>query len=225
MGADVTDDNARSANRRREKAADPQEEIVSHLSVTKLHGWPLELISLRRTMTQLRVAGKGGASGTNSVCNSDREPSIGLETESMPVAALGRNGYETAAYVVDGRSVDHTRDIAVEKGARVMGYSGNPDHLPRARGSTEALFIEGAASKSVFFCAGDAWNRRTKSGSHASRKKTTRWIEARSIARRVNLRPIDGSELDCCSSSLHSKRSMHEALAETFFVPKRLTPR
>jgi hypothetical protein len=36
--------------------------------------------------------------------------------ESILVPQLAENGYETAVCVVDG--VDHTRDIAVEKGAR-----------------------------------------------------------------------------------------------------------
>jgi dolichol-phosphate mannosyltransferase len=47
-------------------------------------------------------------------------PSIGLVIESIPVAELADNGYETAVYVVDGRSVDQTREIAVQKGARVI---------------------------------------------------------------------------------------------------------
>ena len=37
-------------------------------------------------------------------------PSIGLVIESIPVAGLRENGYETAVYVVDGRSVDRTRE-------------------------------------------------------------------------------------------------------------------
>ncbi len=40
--------------------------------------------------------------------------------ESIPVAELAENGYEAAVYVVDGRSVDHTREIAADKGARVL---------------------------------------------------------------------------------------------------------
>jgi len=47
-------------------------------------------------------------------------PSIGLVLESIPIAELADDGYETAVYVVDGRSVDHTLDIAVEKGAQVI---------------------------------------------------------------------------------------------------------
>lgn len=47
-------------------------------------------------------------------------PSIGLVIESVPVAELADNGYETAVYVVDGRSVDQTREIAVQKGAQVI---------------------------------------------------------------------------------------------------------
>jgi dolichol-phosphate hexosyltransferase len=47
-------------------------------------------------------------------------PSIGFVIESIPVAELAKDGYETAVYVIDGRSVDHTREIAVEKGAEVI---------------------------------------------------------------------------------------------------------
>jgi len=41
-------------------------------------------------------------------------PSIGLVIESTPAAELAEDGYETAVYVVDGQSVDDTREIAVE---------------------------------------------------------------------------------------------------------------
>jgi len=47
-------------------------------------------------------------------------PSIGSVIESIPVVELAKDGYETAVYVVDGRSVDDTREIAVEKGAEVI---------------------------------------------------------------------------------------------------------
>jgi len=47
-------------------------------------------------------------------------PSIGLVIDSIPVAELADNGYETAVYVVDGRSVDQTREIAVQKGAAIQ---------------------------------------------------------------------------------------------------------
>ena len=46
--------------------------------------------------------------------------SIGLVIGSIPVAELAESGYETVVYVVDGRSVDHTQEIAVEKGAQVI---------------------------------------------------------------------------------------------------------
>ena len=61
--------------------------------------------------------------------------SIGLVIESIPVAELADNGYETAVYVVDGRSVDHTREIAVQKGAQVI---------------TEARSGKGAAIQTAF---------------------------------------------------------------------------
>jgi len=47
-------------------------------------------------------------------------PSIGLVLESIPVAELADDGYETAVYVIDGQSVDHTLDIALAKGAQVI---------------------------------------------------------------------------------------------------------
>ncbi len=47
-------------------------------------------------------------------------PSIGLVIESIPLSELAAIGYQTAVYVVDGLSVDHTREIAVEKGAQVI---------------------------------------------------------------------------------------------------------
>lgn len=47
-------------------------------------------------------------------------PSIGLVIESIPVAELAENAYETAVYVVDGRSLDRTRGIAVQKGAEII---------------------------------------------------------------------------------------------------------
>jgi glycosyltransferase involved in cell wall biosynthesis len=47
-------------------------------------------------------------------------PSIGVVIDSIPVAELAENGYEAAVYVVDGRSVDHTREIAADKGAQVL---------------------------------------------------------------------------------------------------------
>lgn len=47
-------------------------------------------------------------------------PLIGLAIASVPVAELAKDRYETAEYVVDGRSADLTRDFAVQKGARVI---------------------------------------------------------------------------------------------------------
>jgi glycosyltransferase involved in cell wall biosynthesis len=47
-------------------------------------------------------------------------PSIGVVIASIPVAELAEKGYEAAVYVVDGRSVDHTREIAADKGAQVL---------------------------------------------------------------------------------------------------------
>ena len=47
-------------------------------------------------------------------------PSIGVVIASIPMAELAESGYEAAVYVVDGRSVDHTREIAADKGAQVL---------------------------------------------------------------------------------------------------------
>ncbi len=46
--------------------------------------------------------------------------SIGKVIEGVPVADLLKNGLKTAVYVIDGRSNDNTREIAVEKGAKIM---------------------------------------------------------------------------------------------------------
>jgi dolichol-phosphate hexosyltransferase len=46
--------------------------------------------------------------------------SIGKVIDGVPVADLLKNGFETAVYVIDGRSTDNTREIAVEKGAQLI---------------------------------------------------------------------------------------------------------
>jgi len=46
--------------------------------------------------------------------------SIGKVIEGVPVADLAKNGLKTAVYIIDGRSNDNTREIAVEKGAKIM---------------------------------------------------------------------------------------------------------
>jgi dolichol-phosphate mannosyltransferase len=50
----------------------------------------------------------------------NEERSIGTVIDDVPVGDLRKNGFKTAVYVIDGRSVDHTRDIAVQKGAQVI---------------------------------------------------------------------------------------------------------
>jgi dolichol-phosphate mannosyltransferase len=50
----------------------------------------------------------------------NEERSIGKVLDSVPVADLLKNGFETAVYVIDGRSTDTTREIAVEKGAMII---------------------------------------------------------------------------------------------------------
>ncbi len=46
--------------------------------------------------------------------------SIGKVIDDVPIAALLQNGLKTAVYVIDGRSADNTREIAVEKGAQLI---------------------------------------------------------------------------------------------------------
>ena len=50
----------------------------------------------------------------------NEERSIGKVIDGVPVADLLKNGLETAVYVIDGRSTDNTREIAVEKGATII---------------------------------------------------------------------------------------------------------
>jgi len=50
----------------------------------------------------------------------NEERSIGTVIGDVPVGDLLKNGLKTAVYVIDGRSVDHTRDIAVQKGAQII---------------------------------------------------------------------------------------------------------
>jgi dolichol-phosphate hexosyltransferase len=50
----------------------------------------------------------------------NEERSIGKVIDSVPVADLLKNGLKTAVYVIDGRSTDTTRQIAVEKGATII---------------------------------------------------------------------------------------------------------
>ena len=50
----------------------------------------------------------------------NEERSIGRVIDDVPVADLLKKGLETAVYVIDGRSSDNTREIAVEKGATII---------------------------------------------------------------------------------------------------------
>ena len=50
----------------------------------------------------------------------NEEHSIGKVIDSVPVADLLKNGLKTAVYVIDGRSTDTTREIAVKKGATII---------------------------------------------------------------------------------------------------------
>ena len=46
--------------------------------------------------------------------------SIGKVLDRIPVGELREEGYDTSVYVIDGLSVDTTRDIAAEKGAQLI---------------------------------------------------------------------------------------------------------
>jgi nucleoside-diphosphate-sugar epimerase len=70
------------------------------------------------------------------------------------VAELAENEYETAVHVVDGRSVDHTRDIADEKGAQVI---------------TERRSGEGAALQTAFRAVDDSRAHRLRTARKISR--------------------------------------------------------
>jgi dolichol-phosphate mannosyltransferase len=46
--------------------------------------------------------------------------SIGQVIDRIPVSVLQARGYESCVYIVDGRSVDDTTDIATKKGAQII---------------------------------------------------------------------------------------------------------
>ena len=46
--------------------------------------------------------------------------SIGAVLDRIPIDDLRKEGYDTAVYVIDGLSVDNTRDLAAEKGAELI---------------------------------------------------------------------------------------------------------
>jgi glycosyltransferase involved in cell wall biosynthesis len=46
--------------------------------------------------------------------------SIGKVIDGVPVADLSKNGLKTTVYVIDGRSIDNTKDIATKKGAKII---------------------------------------------------------------------------------------------------------
>jgi len=55
----------------------------------------------------------------------NEERSIGRVIERIPISDLSKDGFETTPYVVDGRSIDATREIAERKGARIIFDEGN----------------------------------------------------------------------------------------------------
>src|SRR5674476_1469093 len=46
--------------------------------------------------------------------------SIGKVIDNVPVDDIFKNGFKTVVYVIDGRSTDNTREIAVDKGAHLI---------------------------------------------------------------------------------------------------------
>jgi dolichol-phosphate mannosyltransferase len=75
--------------------------------------------------------------------------SIGKVIDGVPVARLLENGFETVVYVVDGRSTDNTREIAVEKGARVILADG------RGKGSAVQMAFESIDADYAIMIDGD----------------------------------------------------------------------
>ena len=75
--------------------------------------------------------------------------SIGKVIDGVPVARLLENGFETAVYVADGRSIDDTRKIAVEKGAHVILADG------RGKGSAVQAAFESINADYAIMVDGD----------------------------------------------------------------------
>lgn len=111
--------NPRYCNRG-EKAADAQEQT----SVTlKCHNSlsidvSISMRGSRWLINQRRVAAKGGQPVERVafvIPTLNEALSIGLMIESIPIAELAANGYETAVYVIDGRSVDHAQETNLSR--------------------------------------------------------------------------------------------------------------
>ena len=69
--------------------------------------------------------------------------SIGKVLDQIPIGDLRKDGYETSVYVVDGLSVDNTRDIAAEKGAQLIleKRKGKGAALQKAFNSVSADYV------------------------------------------------------------------------------------
>jgi len=50
----------------------------------------------------------------------NEERSIAKVIDSVPVANLRQSGLKTSVYVIDGKSTDNTREIAVENSATIL---------------------------------------------------------------------------------------------------------
>jgi glycosyltransferase involved in cell wall biosynthesis len=72
----------------------------------------------------MRIVAHDGDEATETVAvvipTLNEERSLGKVIDDVPVTDLLENGLKTAVYVVDGRSTDTTREIAVEKGAELI---------------------------------------------------------------------------------------------------------
>jgi len=79
----------------------------------------------------------------------NEEHSIGKVIDDVPIADLLQNGLETAVYVIDGRSTDTTREIAVEKGAQVILADG------KGKGSAIQLAFKSITADYTIMVDGD----------------------------------------------------------------------
>jgi glycosyltransferase involved in cell wall biosynthesis len=72
------------------------------------------------TDNRVRRTGEAMPSVAIIIPTLNEERSIGRVIDSVPVADLLKNGFETAVYVIDGQSTDNTREIAVKRGAQLI---------------------------------------------------------------------------------------------------------
>ena len=97
--------------------------IMSELDAAELSNRRANRLD-QRGKSPMRTISHDGDEETETVAvvipTLNEERSIGKVIDDVPVADLLENGLKTAVYVVDGRSTDNTREIAVEKGAQLI---------------------------------------------------------------------------------------------------------